>query len=662
MSAAATSRDPGRSGTHPLLPFGLAGAVLLAAGFTLAGARSLLPPSLWWQAATAPDGAVAEELLFHFAFLPRLAVGPLAGAALGLSGTLFQQVLRNPLAEPTTLGTSAGAGLALALAGLYAPGLLDHGRGPIALAGAVLATLAVLAVAGRRHFSPVALILAGLVATLVAGSASALLVLAKRDYLTDLFIWQSGSLVQNGWAPTATLALWLALSIPAAFLLVRPLAAAALGDDAMRALGLPPVLVRLAGLAVAVGLGAAVAASVGVIGFIGIAAPAIARWAGARRLKAQMIAAPLIGALLVWLADQSVQHLGFAGEVPAGTATALIGAPLLLFLLPSLRHGIGESVAPPSSQRRCGMTGLALLALLLMALFAAALLIGRDATGWDWSADADLLALRLPRVTVALAAGVMLGMAGAALQRVTGNPMAAPEVLGVAPGAALGVMVLMLAAPGIERLPMLLAAAAGAGLALLALFLVSRREPASGERLLLAGVAIATGASALEALVLAGGDLRLDFLVAWMSGSTYRATMADAGLALAGMAATLLLLPAAARSLEILPLGPVARALGLDPRRERVKLVALIVLPVAAATLVMGPLSFVGLVGPHMARLIGFRRVLPHLLASGLLGGTVLMAADWCGRVLFFPWQLPAGLIAAFIGGPYFLWLMWRTR
>ncbi|MDF2617512.1 MAG: transport system permease [Xanthobacteraceae bacterium] len=662
MSAALASRDTGRAGTHPLfLPLALAGAVLLAAGFTLAGARDLLPPRLWWQAATAPDGAVAEELLFHFAFLPRLAVGLLAGAALGLSGTLFQQVLRNPLAEPTTLGTSAGAGLALALAGLYAPGLLDHGRGPIALAGAVLATLAVLAVAGRRHFSPVALILAGLVATLVAGSASALLVLAKRDYLTDLFIWQSGSLVQNGWAPTVTLALWLALCIPAAFLLVRPLAAAALGDDAMRALGLPPVIVRLAVLAVAVGLGAAVAASIGVIGFIGIAAPAIARRAGARKLKAQMIAAPLIGALLVWLADQSVQHLGFAGEVPAGTATALIGAPLLLFLLPSLRHGIEESAAAPSSQRRCGMAGLALLALLLMALLAAALCLGRDAAGWGWT-GADLLPLRLPRVTVALTAGVMLGMAGAALQRVTGNPMAAPEVLGVAPGAALGVMVLMLAAPGIERLPMLLAAAVGAGLALLALFLVSRREPASGERLLLAGVAIATGASALEALVLAGGDLRLDFLVAWMSGSTYRATMADAGLALAGMAATLLLLPAAARSLEILPLGPVARALGLDPRRERVKLVALIVLPVAAATLVMGPLSFVGLVGPHMARLIGFRRALPHLLASGLLGGAVLMAADWCGRVLFFPWQLPAGLIAAFIGGPYFLWLMWRTR
>jgi iron complex transport system permease protein len=195
------------------------------------------------------------------------------------------------------------------------------------------------------------------------------------------------------------------------------------------------------------------------------------------------------------------------------------------------------------------------------------------------------------------------------------------------------------------------------------LFLVGRREASSGERLLLAGVAIATGASALEALMLAGGDLRLDALVAWMSGSTYRATATDAAFALAGAAATLLMLPAAARRLEILPLGPpLARALGLDPARERVKLVALIALPIAAATLAMGPLSFVGLVGPHMARLIGFRRALPHLLASGLLGGAVLMAAYWCGRVLFFPWQLPAGLIAAFIGGPYFLWLMWRTR
>jgi iron complex transport system permease protein len=299
-------------------------------------------------------------------------------------------------------------------------------------------------------------------------------------------------------------------------------------------------------------------------------------------------------------------------------------------------------------------------------LIAVAVSFGRHEGGWEWATGGDLaelLPLRLPRVVVALGAGVMFGMAGAGLQRISGNAMAAPEVLGVSAGAALGVMALMLLTPELGRLPILVAACLGAAAALLVLFAVSRGEGAGSERLLLAGVAVTTAASALEALMLASGDPRLDFLLSWMSGSTYRATGADALGTLAGMAATLVLLPLAARRLEILPLGPmVARVLGIDPAGSRLAIIGLIAIPTAIATVAMGPLSFVGLLGPHMARMLGFRRALPHLFASGLLGGIVLVAADWCGRMLIYPWQLPAGLIAGFVGGPYFLWLMWRAR
>ncbi len=192
-------------------------------------------------------------------------------------------------------------------------------------------------VAGRRQLSPVALIPAGLVVTLIAGSASALLVLMKRDYLTELFIWQSGSLVQNDWGPTLGLVPWLVAAGALALLMVRPLAVLDLGDDAMRALGLPPTPIRLAGLAIAVALGAAVVAAVGVIGFVGIAAPPSRAGPGRRTLKARMLLAPPIGACSVWFADQAVQHVGLVEEIPAGTATALVGAPLLLLLLPRLR-------------------------------------------------------------------------------------------------------------------------------------------------------------------------------------------------------------------------------------------------------------------------------------------------------------------------------------
>lgn len=641
-------------------------AVLLVAAalaLTLWSAAALLPPGRWLAAAWAPDLTDPGQLLFRHAFLPRLAVSWLAGAALGLAGTIFQQVLRNPLAEPTTLGTSAGAGLALAAAGLYAPALLAHGREGVALAGAAIATAAVFGLAGRR-LAPVTLILAGLVVSLTCGSAGALLVLLHREYMTELFLWQSGSLVQTGDATALSLLPRLAAAAVLAALLARPLALLELEDAGAAGLGLSPARTRLAGLAVAVGLSATVVAAVGVIGFVGLAAPAAARLCGARTLRQRMAVAPLAGALLLWLADQLALHAPFAEEIPAGTVTALLGAPLLLALLPRLRlAGTGAAAATPSQDRsRRPALWLGLGLAVLLAATAMALLFGRGAEGWGWATDLHaLLPLRAPRVATALAAGAVLGMAGTLLQRMTGNPMAAPEMLGISAGASTGVVLLLLAVPGFDRGATLAAAAAGALATLAVLLLIARRPSAAPERLLLAGVALATMFSGLAAVVLAGDDPRVDRLLAWMSGSTYHAGLPEAAVAAVAAVAMLALAPLTARWLEILPLGAApARALGLDPARARLALLPLVAVPVAAATLAIGPLSFVGLMAPHMARLAGFRRALPQLLASALAGALILLVADWLGRTLIFPWQVPAGLLATFIGGPYLLWLLRR--
>ncbi|MER9375135.1 Fe(3+)-hydroxamate ABC transporter permease FhuB [Mesorhizobium sp. M0491] len=627
----------------------------------------LLPTHLWWQALTAPDTSDPAQLLYRYAFLPRVAVSMLAGAALGLAGAIMQHVLRNPLAEPTTIGTNAGASLALAAATLYAPWLLEGGREGVALAGGALATSAVFALARGRSFSPVSIIIAGLVVSLTFGSAGALLMALNREYTEELFIWQSGSLVQNGDAAVVVLAPWLLAGICAAFLLWRPLRLLDLSDDGAASLGTRPAVIRLAGMAVAVSLSALVVAEVGVIGFVALAAPALARLAGARTLGRRLVWSPLVGGALLWLTDRLVQHLPFAGEIPAGTATALLGAPLLLFLLPRMRT-TPERQADMMSSVRLPTNGLPLIAGLLALILAVVLAIGfgRAAGGWHWIASADLtelLALRAPRVVVALSAGVLLAVAGTLMQRMTGNPMAAPEVLGISGGASFGVLALLLLSDGFDRAAMLGAALAGAMLALTIVVLAGRRNALSPERLLLAGVAVATVASAFAALLLASGDPRMDFLLTWLSGSTYRATPNDALTAATIAVAVLALAPLTARWLDIMPLGETAaRGLGLRLGRVRATLLALTALATATATLVIGPLSFVGLMAPHLARMLGFRRAVPQLLASAMTGGLILVAADWAGRTLIFPWQVPAGLIAAFVGGPYFMALMWKGR
>jgi iron complex transport system permease protein len=117
------------------------------------------------------------------------------------------------------------------------------------------------------------------------------------------------------------------------------------------------------------------------------------------------------------------------------------------------------------------------------------------------------------------------------------------------------------------------------------------------------------------------------------------------------------------RWLEILPLGSdQARAIGLPLRTSRMILTILAAGLTAAASLVVGPLSFVGLVAPHMARLVGFGRAHHQLLAAILIGAGMMTGADWLSRIVSFPYQLPLGLFASLIGGPYLIWLLRRNR
>ncbi|MBE9604716.1 iron chelate uptake ABC transporter family permease subunit [Acetobacteraceae bacterium H6797] len=158
------------------------------------------------------------------------------------------------------------------------------------------------------------------------------------------------------------------------------------------------------------------------------------------------------------------------------------------------------------------------------------------------------------------------------------------------------------------------------------------------------------------------GDPRMILLMNWLSGSTYALTADDARLAWLLGLLLLAVVPLASRWLAILPLGDgVGSALGLGIERSRLLLLLLTAGLTAVATLLIGPLSFVGLMAPHLARLLGLARPMPQVLASALLGGFVMVLADWLGRQIAFPLQLPAGLVASLLGGAYTLWLMRRS-
>jgi iron complex transport system permease protein len=300
----------------------------------------------------------------------------------------------------------------------------------------------------------------------------------------------------------------------------------------------------------------------------------------------------------------------------------------------------------------------------------AAILLRRAGVTLDVAYSAQqaavLWGIRLPRVALAMLVGGGLAASGAALQGVFRNPLADPGLIGVSSGAALGAVaatVLGVAPLGLATLPL---AAFASGLATTLVVYAFARQGGRTEvvTLLLTGVALnAIAGAATGFLIFAASDQQLRSIVFWsfgsLGGATWRAVLA----VLAPIGGGLLLLPRWGRELNLLTLGErEARHLGVATERVRLTLIVLCALTTGAAVAVCGTIGFVGLVVPHLLRLLAgpdHRLLLP---ASALGGAALLILADLVARTAVAPAELPLGVVTALAGGPFFLWLLHRTR
>lgn len=645
------------------LTFQLAVSVTLVIGWQLSFNDNL---SSNLSSLFQPDWTSANSVKLHLTYWPRLFTTLIAGAALAVAGVLMQQVLRNPLASPSTLGVTSGASFSLMLATLYAPWLIDISRNLVAIIGGLVTMGCVFALAARSALSPVVVVVSGLVINLYLGAISTVLLMMNQEKLAGLMIWGAGSLVQTGWENVSYLWPRISFAIAAAFLLVKPLSLLALSDQGAKSLGISPFKLRMICLGIAVMLTSWVVASVGVIGFVGLAAPAFARLVGVQRLAPKLIISILIGALLLTLTDLLIQQLPplMSMLLPTGAATAALGAPLLLWLLPKLavshhtqKHpGFPhhtEQIPPLSKQTIRG----ALVALMASLFLFSTLSIQN--TGWVWG-DWSMLEWRLPRLVAAAAAGAMLAVAGTAVQRLSGNPMASPEVIGISSGTALGFIIAWFTGVGSSLVAMYIGGMIGALATIGLIVLLNQKSGFQPEKVLLTGVAITALMNAVQTFILAGGDPRSYQVFSWLAGTTYYVT-ADTLPPLA--MATLIFIALGfmgSRWLDILPLGQAsAHSLGMNVARARMWLLLLVAGLTVSATLVVGPLSFVGLMAPHLARLFGFSRAKEHLICAALVGSALMLFSDWLGRQWLYPQEIPAGMVASIIGGMY---LMWRLR
>ncbi|MBK1851342.1 iron ABC transporter permease [Marinobacter sp. 1-4A] len=269
--------------------------------------------------------------------------------------------------------------------------------------------------------------------------------------------------------------------------------------------------------------------------------------------------------------------------------------------------------------------------------------------------------LRLPRAVAAFATGGLLAVAGALMQVLLRNPLADPYILGLSGGAAVGALLAMLAGMG----TLLISGSAFAG-AMLATLLVFGLAHGTGSwtpsRLLLTGVVVASGWGAVITLMLAiTPSHKLPGMLYWLMGDvSYARTPWPA---LSVLVVSIALIMPLARNLNVLARGPMqAAALGVSVRPLEWSVYLLASLLTATAVTTAGSIGFVGLIVPHMLRLVlgnDQRVILP---ASVLAGGTLLVLADTLARTVIAPEQLPVGVITALLGVPMFLYLLHRSR
>ncbi|MFD7467901.1 iron ABC transporter permease, partial [Streptomyces tendae] len=632
------------------------------------------------------DGTPVGEILIG-SRLPRLLAGLAVGFALGTAGALLQSVTRNALASPDTLAVTAGAYFTLTLVAAFGLAVQLWASGAVAFAGGLVAAALVLLLAGRAAGTTgTRLILAGSATAMALDAATGALLILFDQNTTGLFAWGSGSLAQLN--IDASVRAWpvLAVVLCLALTLSRRLDVMHLGDDAAAGLGVPIRTTRVTAVFCAVLLTSAAVTLAGPISFVGLGAPVLVRLIAGqvRALRRHLYSVPaagLLGALLILLADvvlRAVQGADGAASIPTGVPTALLGSVVIVVLALRLRD-TGQIRQPPHarvaarSRRAFFLVVLGAVALLAVAAVTAVLagslwLRTGDIVQWVQGTAPDLIGQalddRVPRVTAAVLAGAALGLAGCVVQGAVRNPLAEPGVLGITAGAGLGAAGVVTAGMPGGR-PVLVAVAVAAGLATFGLIaLLSWRGGFLPDRFVLIGIGCGYGLSSVTTFLLLRADpYNTPRIFTWLSGTTYGRTLPDVVPVAVALVLALPVLLAMRGSLDLLAVDEdTPRLVGVKVERTRLTALGIAAVLAALSVVAVGVVGFVGLVAPHLARsLVGARHARAVPVAM-LLGAVLVCVADALGRTLVAPAQIPAGLMIALVGAPYFVWVLRRSR
>ncbi|NRD75334.1 iron ABC transporter permease [Shewanella sp. VB17] len=599
------------------------------------------------------------EVMFNAIWLPTVMMAIVTGALLASSGVLIQVSLDNDFASPSTLGIASGALLGAVLARVgYPEGGLVFVWGA-AFLGSASVSLIVLLVSRVIGGGKLPVVLVGMAIGLSAGAVASVFLLYFEHETDGLFLWGSGQVLQSSAGPISQFSIPAIVTLLLSVLVLPKLSLFQLGETHAHALGLSVNRWRRCILFLAVAQAALATAMVGMIGFIGLMAPHLARHIMVNKYQGRNIGSLwlmslIIGAMLVLLAEWCSRSLLFLGyRLPTGAFAALIGTPFFLILL----FGRSGRALAATEEQVIGLRPLLTWSATKVTLLLITVLV---ATIWYWSEPTSAIGSDWVsnRIVLAGLAGFALACGGTLLQTLFRNPLASPDISGVSTCAVMFIACLLVVYPGASQGLLTLAGLAGA-LMVIGLLFWGLKLQLSVSQLALFGIVISAFTGTATHILLTFGSTTSTVTLMWLSGTTYGASAQSIVPLAATLLVALMMIAPILRSLDIMPLGEIIpQVVGVALRPYRLMLLAVAATLTAVAISSVGAISFVGLLAPHCARLLGLYRHVHLIPAAGLTGAILLIWADGLGRSLMPPFEIAAGLVVSILGSFYFLLLL----
>lgn len=642
-------------------------AVCLFTGLVLVGYLNTHP--------SIPDAALAASML-QYIWLPTAAMALLTGALFASSGFLIQTSLDNDFASPSTIGIASGALLGAVVVRVFVPDADFVGVWLGAFLGATTLSLLVLSISRLVGGGKLPIVLIGMALGLGTGALGSIFLLYFEHQTDGLFVWGSGQVLQTSDETVTAAAMPILLLLASTGLVLPKLSLLVLGDTHASRLGLAVQRWRRLALLLAIAQAATATAVVGLIGFVGLMAPHLARYlallqtamhrpASQPSLVPQWLLSLLVGALVVLAAEWCSRSALFLGyRLPTGAFTALLGTPFFVWLL--LRQQ-GRALAATEQQKitfapllrlppMAVLLGLVGLLVASVGYWLPAFNLGIDSASATAFAGSGMWITQ--RIALAGFAGFGLACAGTLLQTLFNNPMASPDISGVSAMSVLVIACLLLVFPAASTLAITIAALLGAG-AVIALLGWGLQRQLSIAQVALLGITLTAFAGTATHILLTFGSTTASVTLMWLTGTTYGATSAQLLPLIALLIVCTAIITPFLRDLDVIPLGgTLAGSLGIAVARRNRLLLAVAALLTAICVANVGAISFVGLLAPHCARLLGLHKHQYLLPCAGLTGAILLIWADGLGRSLFAPNEIAAGLMVSILGCLYFLLLL----